>query len=118
MAFVVTAGSVTLPSGVTTFKRGDELLWSEGTGRGATSGKLVGTVIANKATYTLEWGVLTNTEYQTIRTIPNGFFNFTASSDGVTLANISAYRGAITGDMLTTLDGVYWKGVSVSFIER
>ena len=119
MSFTVSVNNVLLPEGVVSLKRGDELLWSDGTGRGAANGMLVGTVIAAKRTYSVEWGVLTDAEYTNLRNaIPNGFFPFVVTADGATIASITAYRGAISGKMLSALDGVYWKDVSVDFIER
>lgn len=119
MSFSLTVNGTTLPTGVVEFKRGDELLWSEGTGRGASSGLLVGSVIAAKQTYSVKWGMLTHAQYTALRNaIPNGFFTFQATANGTTLANITAYRGAITETLVGTITENYWKDVSVDFVQR
>lgn len=119
MSFSITVNGTALPSGVTKFTRGDELLWSEGTGRGASSGLLVGSIIAQKQTYSVEWGMLTHAEYTALRNaIPNGFFTLVATANGTTICNITAYRGAITENFLGTLTTNYWRDVAVEFVQR
>ena len=119
MGFSIKANGTALPSGVTEFKRGDELLWSDGTGRGAASGKMIGTVVASKQTYSVTWGMLTNSQYNALRNaIPKGFFTMAATSGNATLASITAYRGSISGTLVASLDADYWKDVKVDFVER
>ena len=100
-------------------RRGDELLWSEGTGRGASDGLLVGSVIAKKQTWTVRWGVIPWTDMATIRSIPGGFFTFLAKDGTEVLASFTAYRSDIQSTLLGMFAGVrYWKDVEVQFTER
>lgn len=119
-AITVKVNGITLPSELVSLRRGDEILWSEGTGRSADNGLMVGSVVATKCTYTLEWGVITQDQYaQIISAIGAGFFNFQVITNGGTIANISAYRSNISGDYLGKFGGVaYWRGVTVEIIER
>lgn len=116
---VVTAAGTVLPDGITSVERGDEMLWSEGTGRSATTGEMVGSVVAKKQTWALRWGVVTQAEYDTIRAIPAGFFALTVTSGGTTLASISAYRSNVSGEFVGYVNGTgYWRNVEVQLIER
>jgi hypothetical protein len=120
MAIVVKVGGTTLPDGLVELKRGDELLWSEGTGRSASSGQMVGSVVAQKQTYTLRWGVITATQYAAIRSaIGSGYLSLLITVNSSTFANITVYRGTISGDLLGTFGGTaYWKDVTVELVER
>lgn len=120
MGVTIRINNTTLPGGVVAIKRSDELLWSEGTGRSATSGNMVGSVVAKKQTYSIEWGVITQAQYDAIRSaIVQGFFTLTITVGSTTLANISAYRGTISGQLLSTIGtSNYWKGVTVDVVER
>lgn len=119
MALTLKAAGVTLPAGVVELRRNDEILWSEGTGRGADNGLMVGAIVAYKQTYSIRWGMLTEAEYATIRNLPGGFWNFTAKLGSATLANFSAYRGAVAGEFVNTISGQnYWKNVSIDIIQR
>lgn len=119
MALTLKCGSTTLPQGVTALKRSDELLWSEGTGRGADNGLLVGSVVAKKETYTITWGILTEAQYAVIRGLAGGFWTFNAKLGSATLANFSAYRGAVTGEFVNTISGQnYWRNVTMEVIQR
>lgn len=116
----VKINNTTLPGEITALKRGDELLWSEGTGRSASSGLMVGSVVAKKQTYTVSWGILTAAQYDVIKNaVVGGFFNLVITVSGTTVCNISAYRGTITGELLSTVgSAAYWKGVQVELVER
>ena len=109
-----------IPNGIVSLRRGDEILWSEGTGRSAESGVMVGSVVAAKNTYSIQWGIITQEEYAAIISIiPLGFFTLTIATNGGTIANIQAYRGNISGDYIGKHGGrAYWQGVAVDFIER
>ena len=118
MALALYAGGVHLPDPVEV-RRGDELLWSEGTGRGAEDGLLVGSVVAKKQTYTVRWGVIPWSDMATIRSIPQGFFRFQAMDGSEELADFTAYRSDVQSTLLGTFGGVrYWKDVEVQFTER
>ena len=116
----VTVGSTTLPTNITALKRGDELLWSEGTGRSASSGAMVGSVVAKKQTYTLGFGPLTATEYETVRGVAgSGFVSLVISINSTQLVSTNVYRGTITGELMGKLGGtVYWNKVSLELVEK
>lgn len=119
MAITIKVNGTALPGEVVEIERGDELLWSDGTGRGAVNGLLVGSVVAAKQTWQIRWGVVTQAQYDAIRAIPQGFFTLLVQDGSSTLANLSAYRSNITGTHVGTLGGAsYWKDVEVQLIER
>lgn len=109
------------PSEVTS---SSELIWSENTGRaqsGENQAKMIGDVVAEKRTYAVKWGVVTDAEMTSIKSkLTAGFFYFGV---GTTLANAKAvatsyYRSEITGDYLPIGNTIYWKDVAVSVIEQ
>lgn len=111
--------NVALPGEVVEIKRGDETLWSDGTGRSADNGYMVGSVVAAKQTWAVKWGVVTQAAYDQIRAVPSGFFGLRVTVGSSVLADITCYRSAVTGEYLGVHGGVgYWKGVEVQFIER
>lgn len=116
----LTVNNTTLPGEVTEFRRGNELLWSEGTGRAANNGLMVGSVVANKQTFSIVWGVITQAQYEAIiAAFPSGFFTFRATEGSRVISNVTAYRSNITGEYLGAHGGVgYWKNVSVDLVER
>lgn len=114
MALTLKGNGITLPAPVTIESNG-ELIWSENTGRIA-SGDMAGTVLAEKQTYDITWGVLTQQEYETIRSaLPRGFFPFQIGSQTVTV-----YRGTLKAEQLGYIgDGVfYYRSASVSLIQK
>ena len=115
----ITVGGTVLPGGVVSIKRGDELLWSEGTGRSADSGVMVGSVVASKQTWTIKWGIISQTDYNAIRAaVPGGFLTISIEVDGA-VTSFSGYRGAITAEHIGTHGGVaYWKDLTIDLIER
>ena len=120
-ALTVKINGTALPEGVVEMKMDNELLWSEGTGRAAENGLLVGSVVAVKRTLSLTWGVLTQTQVNTLMAaLPNGFFNLQVSTYNNTLVNMSAYHSAVNLGNYAGKAGnaCYWKGFSVDFIER
>lgn len=113
----IKANGVTLPS-PTEITTTDEIIWSSNTGR-STSGKMIGDVVAQKQTFEIKWGVLTEAEFQTIRTnLQSGFHPFTLTIDGVP-TTITSYRGNIVSPVLGTYGGVtYRKEASVTIIQQ
>lgn len=108
-----------LPGEVVEMKRGDETLWSDGTGRSADNGLMVGSVVASKQTWTVRWGIVTQTQYDRIRAIPTGFFALLIQEGSSTLASITCYRSNVTGEYLGVHGGTaYWRDAEVQFIER
>ncbi len=116
----VSIGGASMPGGLVAIKRSDELLWSEGTGRAATTGQMVGSVVARKQSYTLEWGVLTASQYATVRGVAgSGFVSLVITVDGATLADCTVYRGKVDGELLGVIGGTtYYKGVTLELVER
>lgn len=128
MALGVYAGSsvngmAVLPS-PTEIATSYEMIWSENTGRaqsGANQAKMIGDVVAEKRTYAIKWGVITDAEMTSIKSkLTAGFFYFGVAT---TLAGAKAvattyYRSEIQGDYLPIGDTIYWKDVSVSVIEQ
>ena len=117
MSVIIKADGVALPSPVA-IDAADEIIWSEATGRSA-SGKMLGSVIAEKGTFSIRWGVLTKAELNTIRRrIKSGFHPFTVDIDGDS-ATISSYRGTLTYAVLGTYGGVtYYNNAAVTIIEQ
>lgn len=127
MAFTVKVNGTALPGEIIECRVGRELLWSEGTGRSADNGTLVGSVVSRKQTWTVTWGVITQAEYNAICAIPEGFFNLLITDGNTTLADITAYRSDIQAYLLGTfpntrlnpLSGTrYWKNAEVQFTEQ
>lgn len=118
MAITLSVNGTQLPS-CTDLKRSDEMLWSDGTGRGATDGMLVGSVVATKRTFTAKWGILTQAQYDAVRGIPTGFFTLSVRDGAATLATMTAYRSNVEAEAVGTFGGkTYWKDASVQFTER
>ena len=119
-ALKVTLNNVVLPAEIIELTRNDELLWSEGTGRSATTGAMAGSVVAKKQTYTIKWGVITRTQYTTIRDAADGgFIPLKIEINGSVFVNITVYRGAIPGTFLGTFGNTsYFKDVSLELVQK
>lgn len=121
MALNIYAGNplVQLPS-PTEINKSEELIWSENTGRaqsGANKAKMIGDVVAQKQTFEIKWGVLTATQYNSIKThLPAGFFPFGVGTSPVTLGTF--YRSEIKGNTIQAGGDWYYKDVTVSVIEQ
>lgn len=113
----ISANNVTLPS-PTEISTTDEIIWSSNTGR-STSGKMIGDVVAEKKTIEIKWGVLTETQLNTIKTnLLSGFHSFTLTIDNIP-TTITGYRGNIVSSILGTFGGVtYRKDASVTIIQQ
>lgn len=118
--FEIKVGGTALPPEVTSLQRSDELLWSEGTGRSASTGEMSGSVVAGKQTWTVSWGVLTAAQYAAVRSaIGGGFKPLSVKLDGATVADCTVYRGTVSGELMGVLGGVmYYRNVSVELVER
>ena len=119
-SLTISVGGTTLPGDVTKLKRGDELLWSEGTGRAADSGQMTGSVVASKQTWEIGWGPITQAQYDTIRgAVTGGFLALSISLNSTSIASATVYRGSISGSVLGVFGGTtYWENVAVQLIER
>lgn len=94
---------------------GDEIIWSENAGR-VTSGRMVGTVIAEKRTVAISWGVLTKAEVDRIESkIPKGFVKLYILGE-----KYEVYRGALTKEVLGYIgDGIfYYRSAATDIVER
>ena len=120
-ALTLKANNVALPDGVIGLRMNNELLWSEGTGRAAENGLMVGSVVATKRTFSITWGVLSQAEYNAlVAAVPVGFFAFYAKTYNNVLASMTAYSGGVNqGEYVGKAGGAcYWKGVTVDVVER
>ena len=117
MSIILRGGGVTLPS-PDAVTASDEIIWSANTGR-AASGLMLGDAVAEKRTFSIEWGVLTRTEYECVRgALQSGFHPFTIVTDG-TPVTIVSYRGTLSGKVLGCFGGVtYYRDVSVTIIQQ
>ena len=116
----VKVGGAALPGNLVELKRSDELLWSEGTGRSASTGAMAGSVVAQKQTYTLTWGPITAAQYKSIRSACGpGFESLSIEVNGAELADCTVYRGNISGTLMGVHGGTAWyRDVSVELVER
>ena len=118
-----TSSLTELPSPVE-LKRSTEQIWSENTGRaqsGSNKAKMIGDSIATKHTYQIKWGVLTESQLNTITTkLTNGFFYFAAATSSSTAASsaVKYYRSEITYNIIQAGPNVVYKDATVSVIEQ
>ncbi len=118
------ANAVTLLPSPTEVKPSHEIIWSEDTGRaqaGVNKAKMIGSVVAEKMSYSCQWGIISETEFNLIKTkLAPGFFYFAVSP---TLSSAKAnakpfYRDAITYDILQVGSQVYYNNVAVTVIQQ
>lgn len=103
-----------LPSPVS-MSVGEEIIWSENTGR-VSSGKAMGTAIAEKQTVSIGWGILTKSEIEKIESkMPKGFIKLYVFGK-----LYEVYRGTLTKEALGYIgDGkFYYRSASVDIVER
>ena len=94
---------------------GDEIIWSENTGR-TSSGCAVGTVIAEKQTVNITWGILDEAEITQIETkIPKGFIKLY-----IFCKLYEVYRGTLTKEVMGFIgDGRrYYRSATTDIVER
>lgn len=119
-AIQITVGGTVLPTDeLVSLKRSDELLWSDGTGRSASTGTMCGSVVAQKLTYELRWGVITQAQYDSIRTIVGvGFRPLVVKVNDATVASANVYRSNIDADLLGVEGGTaFYKDATVTLVE-
>lgn len=105
---------IELPSPVT-ITVGDEIIWSANAGR-VSSGLMLGTVIAEKKTVSVTWGILKKSEVADIqRRFPAGFVSAYFLGEHYTI-----YRGTLTTELLGYIgDGIlYYRSASTDIIEK
>ena len=108
----------------TKIKPSHEQIWDENTGRaqsGTNKAKMIGSVVDEKMSYDIQWGILTETELNTILSrLTKGFFYFAVAS---TLASAKSnavpfYRSEIAYELLQVGSTLYYKNASVSVIQQ
>lgn len=98
MALTLTVSGVNLPTNnLTSLKVGDEIIWSSNTGRSASSGKMLGDIVAKKKTLALEFSWITTTDFYTIFNAleTSAFFSVNLKLDSTTILNANCYRSNI-----------------------
>lgn len=118
MDYILKAGNVILPAPVA-ITTADELIWSSDTGR-TLSGLMIGDVIAEKKTLSVQWGILTSDQVALIRnSLCSGFFPITFFDDNAR-NTIEVYRGTLTKEHLGELgDGIYYyRSVTCDIVQR
>lgn len=116
-------GMTILPSPIS-LKPSQEMIWSENTGRaqsGTNKAKMIGDVVAQKQTYAIQWGIITQTEYNAIKAkLTPGFFWFGVGTS-ISAAKSAAgkyYRSEISGEMIQAGAEIRYKNVSCNVIEQ
>ena len=117
------ANVVELPS-PESLKVTHELIWDQDTGRaqsGVNKAKMIGSVVDEKRTYAIQWGILTDAELTTIKgKLTKNFFYFAVATtlNNAKSAAVPFYRGEISGTYLPIGDTIYHKDVTVTVIEQ
>lgn len=112
-----------LPSPVDV-KPSEEIIWSENTGRaqsGANKARMIGDVVAEKTTYTIQWGMLTRTELNLIKSkLKAGFFWFGMGTTAASAEEHASkfYRGNIVAELVQAGGTTYYKNTEVTIIEQ
>ncbi len=94
---------------------GDEIIWSSNAGR-VSSGLMLGTMIAEKKTINISWGILTHAEVEILKKkIPVGFIKLHILGQ-----LYSVYRGTLNNEVLGYVgDGIlYYRSASTDIVER
>ena len=100
----------------------EEIIWSANTGRSITpsdSALMMGDVVAQKKTFNIVWGILSQDDYNKIKNGLRAGFNPFTLVLGNEVTTIQSYRGTITAELLGAPDGnVYYRSAQVSIIQR
>lgn len=107
-----------LPAPVS-IKVDDEIIWSSSTGR-ALDGTMLGDVVAEKKTLSINWGILKEDEMALIKNkLIARSFPITFHDDGQDIT-ITSYRGTLSKEVIGELDdGIfYYRSASVSIIQQ
>lgn len=115
---IISANGKELPAPVS-LKVDDEIIWSSSTGR-ALDGTMLGDVVAEKKTLSIEWGCMPESDYLLIKNnMIAGFFPVTFRDDGKDVT-ITSYRATLSKNAIGYLsDGIYWyKTVSTQIIQQ
>lgn len=121
MAMTLKIAGASLPTeNLTQIALNNEIIWSSNTGR-TTSGLMMGDIIANKATLSLEFQWISVTNFNTILNAVNSspFFTVQVKLDNITLADITAYRSTVERTMGGKYGGEwYLQGAKFQLIEQ
>jgi hypothetical protein len=82
---------------------------------------MIGSVVDEKMSYSCQWGILSQSEFNTIKSkLAPGFFYFAvATTSASAQANAKPfYRSEISYDLLPIGNEIYYKDVSVSVIQQ
>lgn len=118
------ASNLTLLPSPVSVKTSLEIIWDENTGRaqsGENKAKMIGSVVATKHTFEIQWGILTQAEYNTITSkLTAGFFYFAMATTSAGAESIATkyYRSEIKYDVLPVGNATYYKDMTVSVIEQ
>lgn len=115
---ILRCGGQELPAPVS-LKIDDEIIWSSSTGR-ALDGTMLGDVVAEKKTLSINWGILQENELVLIKSkLVAGFFPISFHDDGKDIT-ITTYRSTLSKEIIGRLDdGIYYyKSASVSIIQQ
>ncbi|MDO5402985.1 MAG: hypothetical protein Q4F11_06055 [Eubacteriales bacterium] len=115
---ILQCGNTELPAPVS-LKVDDEIIWSSATGR-ALDGTMLGDVVTEKKTLTIQWGIMPESDMLTIKTcLIAGFFPITFHDDGVDIT-ISSYRSTLSKEVIGRLDdNIYWyRSASTQIIQQ
>lgn len=96
----------------------DEIIWSSNTGRTST-GKMIGDVIAEKNTYSINWGLMEERDYKKIKnSIVSGFIPLKIKVDSEAV-EITAYRGTLTARARGCIGNTYYyDSIATELIEQ
>lgn len=98
----------------------DETIWSSNTGRSST-GKMIGDVVARKATIEVTWNALTYAQTKEIADAikAGGNFFYIKYPDLGQYKVKEVYAGNVPRELYSLHEGIkYYTGVQVTFIER
>lgn len=100
-----------------------EQIWSADTGRSqdkTEKAKMLGESLVTKHTYSLEWGMLEESDFDKItRLLPRNFFYFgVGTKTSVPSSPVEYYRSEITYEMIQVGTTQYYKNVATQVIER
>ena len=118
----LTAGGTSLPlDNLTQIKVGNEIIWSSNTGRSASSGVMLGDIVAKKLTLALEFSWIADTVLDTITNAVDStaFQQIVLKLDNKVLFNAKAYRSTIEKTMGGFQGGAwYWQSASFDLIQQ
>lgn len=122
MAITLQVAGVSLPTdNLTSVKVGNELIWSSNTGRSASSGTMLGDIVAKKKTISLGFSWITRTDFDTIiNALDTSAFNTVLLKlDGATIINAKCYRSNIDRDLGGNYGGAwYYSTASFDLIQQ